>query len=223
MAIGVVVFFEIVDVDHQYAERGLFARGATPFALDIFVKIFSIAQAGKAVDRVQTLQLDVHLRQRAMRLVALQQIRVGLGVTADAGDQLDFVRELDEIVVDAEREGLAFHRRLYFRHRRHGGGGIGAVMKFDIRLTDQRPAYGFTDHCLVVNEQYLDAVLRGRGNEQAIAVLWFSIGHVVLRRQILRANTSTNFEAMRSIGRMSTAAFMFAAAFGMPYTALLAW
>jgi hypothetical protein len=34
---------------------------------------------------------------------------------------------------------------------------------------------------------------------------------------------STSLDAMRSIGRMSTAAFNRAAAFGIPYTALLAW
>src|SRR5439155_72669 len=41
--------------------------------------------------------------------------------------------------------------------------------------------------------------------------------------QALTATRSINRNAMRSIGNTSTAAFKATAAFGMPYTALLAW
>ena len=50
--------------------------------------------------------------KRAKRGIALQLIHVGSGMMADASDQLDGVRQLDQIVVGAFRERVSLDRGL---------------------------------------------------------------------------------------------------------------
>ena len=57
-------------------------------------------------------QLALALRQPAVRLVAFEQVDVAARVVADAGDQLELVGQLDQVVVGPEGERLGLDGRL---------------------------------------------------------------------------------------------------------------
>ena len=77
-------------------------------------------------------ELLLALAQGAVGLVALDGTLVGLGVVADAGDELDLVGQLDEVVVRAGSEGLGLDGRLLLRGEDDDGrllrAGIGAEL-----------------------------------------------------------------------------------------------
>ena len=64
--------------------------------------------------RVGRRQLLLALAERAIRVVPLELIQIRARVKSDAGDELDLVRKLDEIVVRAGGERLALDRRILF-------------------------------------------------------------------------------------------------------------
>src|SRR5262249_40995942 len=102
---------EVLGVDPVVPEgiaSQLSCRHVTPGGADVSVldrfrqKGNDIAQG--AVEIVGELLLA--LLERFEGLIALEEVDVSARVVADAGDQLDAVGELDEIVVGAEAEGL---------------------------------------------------------------------------------------------------------------------
>ena len=78
------------------------------------------------------------LKKRFGGFVALDGALVGLGVVADAGDELDFVRQFDEVIVGPGGEGLCLDGGLFLRGKDDDGrllrAGIGA------ELADERQA-----------------------------------------------------------------------------------
>ncbi len=60
------------------------------------------------------------------------------GMVPDAGNKLDFVRKLDQVIVGAQRKGLTLHLGIFVRgeddYRNIFGPGVGAI------LTDKRQA-----------------------------------------------------------------------------------
>ena len=84
---------------HVGQELGFGERGLLEFLVER-------DEGGVALD-----ELLLAFAQRAIGGVALEQVQVGLGVIADAGDQLDLVGQLDQVIVGAQGKGLAFDLR----------------------------------------------------------------------------------------------------------------
>ena len=61
--------------------------------------------------------------QRLVSFIALQEVDITPGVMPDAGDQFDFVRQLDQIIVGAQGKGLRFDLGLLFG-RQHDQGQV---------------------------------------------------------------------------------------------------
>jgi hypothetical protein len=81
--VRVVVQLEVVDVDHQQRQLAALARAAAPFGGQIFVEVAAVRQPGEAVRvreapqfQIGLEQLLLRLPQRAIGLVALQQVHV---------------------------------------------------------------------------------------------------------------------------------------------------
>ncbi len=50
MAMGIVIRFEAIDVEHDQGERRRFANGPTPFLIQEVVELTAIGNAGEAVE-----------------------------------------------------------------------------------------------------------------------------------------------------------------------------
>ena len=149
MAVGVIVLFEVVDIDHQDRNRLLFADRVDPFRLVIFVEVPPVAQPGQAVDIGQALEFEIGLHQGLLALaqgaigfVALQLRKIGGRVIADPRDQLDAVGKLDEVIIRAEAERVALYRGLLLG-RQHDDRdrpcvGIGAILAHEVQPTHGR-------------------------------------------------------------------------------------
>ena len=87
-------------VAHVGQELGLGERGF----LELLVER---DEGGVALD-----ELLLAFAQGPVGGVALQQVQVGPRVIANAGDQLDLVRQLDQVIIRAEGKGLAFDLRI---------------------------------------------------------------------------------------------------------------
>ena len=105
------------------------------------------------------LQIPVQLGQPGERLVAFELGAVAAGVVADAGDQLNRVGQLDQIIAGSETEGARFNLRLLLRGEHDNGnlprGGVGAV-----GLQQREPVHSGHDQIL---QDYRRAELFGRG------------------------------------------------------------
>ncbi len=205
--------------------------------------------------------------KRGVGLVALDERDVTPRVMADAGGELDRIRQFDEVVVRSEHESFRLHlglllggendgwnfsgrgirpiktqhrqaidlghdevlkndRRTKFRGGFHRFRRIGAVSEIDIRFRCKHSADGFANHGLVVHEKHADAARLLRSNTFCGGSLRLIVhGELLLRafcrgRERLAARLIAS--AILSRGRISTAASILAAAFGMPYTMLVA-
>lgn len=124
VAVRVVVQLEVVDVDHQQRQLAALARAAPPFRGEVFVEIAPVRQPGQAVGMREAPQLEIgfeqlllRLPQRAVGLVALQQVHVRARVVAHACDELDAVGQLHEVVVRAGGERGALDHGLFLRRQ----------------------------------------------------------------------------------------------------------
>ncbi len=105
--------------------------------------------------------------------------------------------------------------------------GIAAIGEIKVRLGRQHSAHRFANHRLVVHQQNATSARRLLGCGRLRCCGLGLIGHEwllwrIFGRGVVTPAARAIAPAIRSSGRISAAASILAAAFGMPYTMLVA-